>query len=139
MVTPQTRRKQILRWIRVWRDRLGVGDWKVEVEWDKKLGRNTHGYQVAARCYAQPKYRQASLEFSPVVNTAYQDKEGLEKLVLHELAHCVTEETLEAAFESSSNIKMSKEVRAQFESWVRQANEAETEALARALWKAYKK
>jgi hypothetical protein len=86
---------RIKRFIYKWVTPLGLGWWKVDIEWLDGPPETPHeGFDKAADCRAQWPYRKATVRFW-LNATMDMDDEDLEEMVVHELCHILVNQMRE--------------------------------------------
>lgn len=123
---------EIQGYVGKWRPRLRLLDWSIAYEWDAELDKNS-----AMSCDVQPQYRRFCLKLS--ADTKDDHWATVEKQVLHELCHAVTEEPMEMLTRLMNRLQLGRSVFEALDTSVRFTNERATEWLARVVWEAYEK
>ena len=122
---PRPRRlskREVLRLVRLWRQRLQLHDWKIAV----LVGPIAPEDNAKAYCAAAPEYREATVHVSPD-DVAPEDAEST---VVHELLHCHVEALAGLALVMAGDDPVRKEA-------VRRAEEELVMRLERAFTQAY--
>lgn len=82
--------REAVRLVELWRRRLGLGEWTVNVKLAEKDEVDQEGAGVNANCNADPVYLRAWITFFPrwgrLPTTERRDT------VIHELSHCISQE-----------------------------------------------
>lgn len=121
---------EVLAAVAKWRPRLRLNDWAVAFTWDAEVDDGK-----AMQTEVKTQYRRLTLLVSG--DTTNDGWQTVEKQVLHELCHAITEEPNDIAVDLMNALDVGKLTFAALDTALRAASERATEWVASVMWAAY--
>lgn len=124
-------KSEVLAAVEKWRPRLRLMDWSISYKW----GAVFDDHNAAMSSDVQPRYRRLCLRVKD--DTEDDHWQTVEKQVVHELCHAITEEPIDIAQDLMNAFQVGKLTFSAMDTAMRAANERATEWIARLLWEAH--
>ena len=97
-------KRKLDRYLRKWIYRLGLRWWRIDVQWHRGPGdARGAGYRMGASCVAHWKYLTGDIVFHMHQFVDMKD-DDLERLVIHELCHCLVNEMREKGIDHEERV-----------------------------------